>query len=122
MKLSVKPLLPFFILLFIVMGCSEAARREREAIKAREKVLVELNDYWKMPTIPAGEGDCIYKFSMSGVHSEILDVSPCKIMETRKIKSEEILADGRREKIKKVGFEELHIHQSGGQLEFIQLR
>jgi hypothetical protein len=131
MKFSVKNLFPFFILLFVVIGCNQMTEQERAKSKAmqeaderedraesrREELATSLSKIYDFDSV----GRCVYMFSTSGSRSKKLTVSPCLLVAHTRIKGEYILTS-HREELKKLGFEALEVHQRDGQIETFPIR
>ncbi len=70
MKLLVKNLFPFFILLFVVMGCTKLARQAPGKLEEQEKVIEILNKQFDLrkadrtarQVVQGIEFDCSFKF------------------------------------------------------------
>jgi hypothetical protein len=122
MRLLVKNLFPFFILLFVVMGCTEAARQEsreraereqieQKAEEAREAIVERLNKRFD------SRPDCIFKFHASGSNSDRLEISNCSPTKTR-IMPELVLTAGDRKELKSLGFDWVETTNWGGAFAF----
>jgi hypothetical protein len=118
MRLLVKNLFPFFILLFVVMGCTEAARQElresaereqieRKTQEAREAIVERLNKRFD------SRSDCIFKFRVSGLSLEISSCSPTKA----RILPEQVLTAGDRKELKSLGLGWVETTNRGGATE-----
>ncbi len=113
MRLSVKKLLPFLVLLFVVLGCTEEARRqsresaeaearESKAEKAREAFADGLSK--KFDIYP----DCLFRFSTGGTREKRLYAKNCN--PKRGItQPQEFLEAEDRMTLKNLGFEEIEI-------------
>ncbi len=113
MKLSVKKLLPFLILLFVSLGCTEEARRqsrekaeakalEQKAEKAREAIADQLSK--KFDIYP----DCLFRFWTGGSQSKTLYVKNCSPKKGI-TKPDDFLEAEDRKNLKTLGFEEIEI-------------
>lgn len=113
MKFLALKLLPFFILLFVVMGCTEEVRRqnrekaetearEKKAINAREDIAEQLSKEFD------SRPDCLFRFQALGEQSKTLLIKNCAPT-TARIKPELVLTPENRTKLKSLGFEEVEV-------------
>jgi hypothetical protein len=114
MKLLVKKVLPFLILLFAVLGCSEEARRQsrekaeaeavvQKAVDARKAFAKQLSD--KFDREPR---ECLFKFQTLMSSGKTLLIKNCAPT-TARIKPEQVLTAEDRKNLKSLGFDEIDV-------------
>jgi len=118
MKSSIIKLLPFLVLLFIVLGCSQEAQERRRQIALREKLVSEMNDRYEIRSTE----ECAIKFRTGDKESKTLVATPCPLMKTERIKITDILTPSTTEPIKSVGFEVVQIEHQNGESEFYLIK
>lgn len=130
MKLLTRTLLPFFILLFVVMGCTEAARQDRAKFQEREKVIELLNKQFDLrkadrtvrQVVKGIEFDCRFKFYMEKwANDKLLFAEFCEST-PESATSADILTPENLALIKNSGFEKLDIYKKGHRTESIPIR
>jgi hypothetical protein len=113
MNKSARMLLPLLVLVFVVMGCSEEARKqsreraeieasEAKAEKARDGVADELSEKFDI------QPDCLFRFSTGGTRSKTLYVKNCSAKKGV-TSPEQFLEVSDRQTLKRLGFEEIII-------------
>jgi hypothetical protein len=121
MKPQLKNLLPFFILLFVVIGCTEEARRGNAKVDEREKVVEILNKQFDLPTADV----CAIRFSMEkydGNRGKTLYATACSLLDKETLRSSDILTPENIALIKNAEFETLKIYQHGRIIEVVQIQ
>lgn len=121
MKLLVKKLFPFLILVFAVAGCTEQARedsRQRRAeLEKREKVAELLNGQFDLSkggrtATQVAKGikfDCRFKFRVDSRKNEVLIARLCE-SSPESANLGDILTPGNVDFIKNSGFEEVKLY------------
>jgi hypothetical protein len=122
MKKSAGILLPFLVLLFVVMGCSEEARRQQREdaerqkqvdaqIAAREKFADEISKKFELP----GSRRCVIDFFAEGDESKTLHLRACSFMDERgeKIKLHKVFDSGTMQEVKRLGFTKMTTKEGG---------
>ncbi len=130
----VRNLFPFFILLFIVMGCTEAARQERFKSEERGKIVGVLNKQFSLrdkdrtvyQVVNGIEFDCSFKFRLGDrndntvryIGDKTLAVSFCESTSEfiKKSKLVMVLTPENVSLIKNAGFEQVVLYDREGRV------
>jgi hypothetical protein len=130
MKLLVKNLFPFFVLLFVVMGCTEAARQDRAKFQEREKVIELLNKQFDLRKadrtvyqVAKGiEFDCRFKFYMEKwANDKLLFAEFCESTPSNASLAD-ILTPENLALLKNSGFERLDLYGKGYRIDTVTIR
>jgi hypothetical protein len=129
MKKPAGILLPFLVLVFVVMGCTEEVRqkhrensqrekinaeREKEfsaEVAAREKFANKLSDKFELP----GSRRCVADFFAEGSGGRILRVEPCSVLTERgeKIDLHKLFEPETMQELKRLGFSSIETKRDG---------
>lgn len=134
MKLLIKKLLPFLILLFAVLGCTEAARQDRAKFKERERVIELLNEQFNLrkadrtvrQVVKGIEFDCRFKFYMEKwANDKLLFAEFCESTSEHTRKEEKLAAVLTPENLallKNAGFEKIELYEKGRIVDMATIR
>jgi hypothetical protein len=134
MKLLVKNLLPFLILLFAVLGCTEAARQDHAKFKERERVIEMLNEQFNLrkadrtvyQAVKGIEFDCRFKFYMEKwANDKLLFAEFCESTSEHTRKEEKLAAVLTPENLtllKNAGFEKIELYEKGRIVDMATIR
>lgn len=118
MPIFMKKLLPFFIFLFFISGCTEAARQQqREAAElqkqadARDEFTTKLTHKFELP----GSRRCVVTFRTEGKDNKTLRVDPCSLLEERgeKIDLYKVFDKETMQEVKRLGFTRMETERDG---------
>jgi hypothetical protein len=122
MEKSAGILLPFLVLLFVVMGCSEESRKqqreddEREKrtsvhIAAREAFANKMSEKFELP----GSRRCVADFYADGKDSKTLTVRPCSLLTERgeKVDLYKLFEADTMRQVKELGFTTIETERDG---------
>jgi hypothetical protein len=118
MRLSVKKLLPFLVLLFVVMGCTEGMKKQikedterRNQADARTEFADKISKKFELP----GSRRCVADFYAEGEENKTLTVRPCSFLEERneKIDLYNLFDSGTMQEVKRLGFTTMETERDG---------
>ncbi len=130
MKLLVKKLLPFLILVFAVLGCTEAARQDRAKFNERERVIELLNKQFDLrkadrtvhQVVKGVEFDCRFKFYMEKwANDKLLFAEFCESTPSNASLAD-ILTPENLTLLKESGFEKLELYKKGRIVDMATIR
>jgi hypothetical protein len=124
MKLLVQKLLPFLILLFAVLGCSEAGRQKHAKFEEREKVIELLNAKFSLrdsatvdQVVRGISFDCRFKFYMEKwANDKLLFVEFCESTSSavKERKLADVLTPENLALLKNAEFERIELYDEKG--------
>jgi hypothetical protein len=122
MNKSARVLLPFLVLLFVVMGCSEEARQQHREdaerqkqidaqISARKEFANKTSEEFELP----GSRRCVADFYAEGVESKTLRIRPCSALTERgeKINLRKVFEPETMREVKRLGFTTMETEENG---------
>jgi len=125
MRLSVKKLLPFLVLLFVVMGCTEGMKKQikedterRNQADARTEFADKISKKFELP----GSRRCVVDFFAEGEENKTLRARPCSFLEERneKIDLYNLFDRETMQEAKRLGFTTMETER-GGKTVFIPI-
>jgi hypothetical protein len=118
MKSTMKILLPFLVLLFVVMGCTEGMKQKikedterRNQADARKEFANKTSNKFELP----GSRRCVADFFAQGEENKTLHVTPCSLLteQGEEINLYELFDSGTMQEVKRLGFTTIETERKG---------
>jgi hypothetical protein len=118
MNKSARILLPFLVLLFVVMGCTEGMKKQikedterRNQADARTEFADKISKKFELP----GSRRCVVDFFAEGEENKTLLASPCSFLDERneKINLYDLFEPGTMQEAKRLGFTTMETKRDG---------